>query len=74
MAVRKSTTAAKSAPAKAEQLTNKEIVLKKHKKAECLPVKTGFSVVDQVDDGSPVHAGLAKSEDDAWKLAAHAVL
>lgn len=73
MAGKKTTkTAVKAAPVKV--LSDEEIVKKKFKSAVCEPVKTGFCILDQLDEGSPVHAGLAKSEDDAWKLAAHAVL
>lgn len=71
MAIRK--TAAKSA-APAKVLSDKEIVKNKFKSSVCEPVKTGFCILDQKEKGFPVHAGLAKSKDDAWKLAAHAVL
>lgn len=73
MAKAKTTTAApKAAPVKV--LSDKEIVKKKFKSATCEPVKSGFCILDKVDEGSPVHAGIAKSESDAWKLAAHAVI
>ena len=64
--------ATEAAPAKV--LSDKDIVKKSYKKAVCEPVKTGFCILDHKDKGSPVHAGLAKSEKDAWKLAAHTVL
>jgi hypothetical protein len=73
MAGKKTTkTAVKAAPVKV--LSDKEIVKKKFKSATCEPVKDGFCILDQVDEGSPVHAGIARKESDAWKLAAHAVL
>lgn len=74
MAERKSTkkTASKAVPVKI--LSDKDIVKNKFKKAVCEPVKSGFCILDQVDEGSPVHAGLAKNEKDAWKLAARSVL
>ena len=75
MPAKKSTkkAATKAAP-KVLYLSDEQIVKKFHKKAVCEPVKSGFCILDQVDEGSPVHAGIAKKESDAWKLAAHAVL
>lgn len=72
MAESRSKKAANVAPSKVP--SNKQQVLKKHKSANCVSVKSRFCIMDKVDEGSPVHAGLAKSEGDAWKLAAHAVL
>lgn len=73
MAAKKSTKTATKA-ALQEVLSDKEIVLKKFKNAVCEPVKTGFCVLDNAKDGSPIHSGLAKTKENAWKLAARAVL
>ena len=70
-------TAKKAAPAKI--LSDKEIVLEKYPEAECKPLRNGY-IVAVFDEkygnniGKGVHSGLAKTEQDAWKLAAHAVL
>lgn len=74
MAEKKTTKKAASKAVPAKVLSDKQIVKNKFKSAECVPIKTGFCIMDQVDEGSPVHAGLAKSEDDAWKLAARTVI
>lgn len=72
MAAKRSSQKAEKTPT--ESLSNKEIVKQKFEDAYCLPVKNGCCIMNQVDEGSPVHAGLAKTEEDAWKLAAHAVM
>ena len=74
MAEKKTTKKAASKVVPSKVLSDKEIVKKKYKSAVCEPVKTGFCILDQVDEGSTVHAGIAKSEVDAGKLAAHAVI
>jgi hypothetical protein len=74
-------TAAKK-PVEVQSLSNQEIVLNKYILAACKPVKNGFCIFNQEDNdyalfdslGTPLHSGLAKTEQDAWKLAAHAVL
>ena len=67
--IKKRKSVAKAVPAKV--LSDQEIVLQKFKSAKCKPVKTGFCVFNR---DSPIHSGIAKSKDDAWKLAAHSVL
>lgn len=65
----------KTAPVKV--LSDKEIVLKKFKDAECMEAKIGlFHICTDCEESAPtaIHSGFAKSEGDAWKLAAHAVL
>ena len=39
--------------------------------AVCLSIKTGFVVFDAKKEGAPLHSGIASSESNAWKLAAH---
>ena len=63
--------AAKTAPAKA--LSDDQIVKNKHKKAECKELRGKFYIFCPEMEVA-VHSGLAKSESDAWKLAANAVL
>lgn len=56
--------------------TNKEVVLEKHPKAECIKFKTGYFHIG-IRSGKNVtlvHSGLAKNESDAWKKAAHEVM
>lgn len=53
-------------------LSDKEIVQEKYRFARTEKLKNRFCVFDK-KDGNPV-SGLAKSEKDAWKLAAHLVL
>jgi hypothetical protein len=74
--------AKKATVAPSKVLSNKEIVLQKYISADCKKVKDGFVICNQDQDGyalfdtngKPIHSGLAKTESDAWKLAAHAVL
>lgn len=65
---------AKAEPVKIQ--TNKEIVIEKHPKAECIKTKSGFFhiCVKSGKNTTPVHSGLAKNESDAWKKAAHEVM
>ena len=50
-------------------LSDKEKVLAVYDDAECLEAKERFYIFDA--DGEKILSGLAKSESDAWKLAAH---
>jgi hypothetical protein len=54
-------------------LSDKEIVLEKYPKASCINVKDKFAIFFYFEK-YPLRAGIAKSEQEAWKLAAHAVL
>ncbi len=54
-------------------LSDKEIVKNKFKSARAEKIKNCFCIFDK-KDGIPIHSGLAKSESNAWKLAAHSVL
>ena len=60
-----------TAPAKV--LSDKEIVQEKFKFAKPDKRKNCFCILDK-KDGVPIHSGLAKTESDAWKKAAHAVI
>lgn len=57
--------------------SEKDVVQEKFKKSKCVPVKTGFSIIKETPgkDKAPAYlfAGIAKSEKDAWKLAASAL-
>jgi hypothetical protein len=64
-------TAKPAAKTPVQYLSDKELVLKLEKDAVCLPLKDGFVVFDQEEKGVSLHSGIAKSEADAWKLAAH---
>ena len=58
-------------------LTDKEKVKKQVKDAECFKQKKGlYNICLKSQRGHiiPLHSGLAKTESDAWKLAAHAVI
>lgn len=70
----KKTTKAKAKPV--ESLSNKDIVIEKHPKAECIELKSGrFHIcIKSGKNINPVHSGLSKSESDAWKKAAHEVI
>ncbi len=75
MAPKKPTKKAESAHV--EVLSDKEIVLKQYDDAECWQFKVGrFVICTNMDGKEPtrLHSGLAGSESEAWKLAAHAVL
>jgi hypothetical protein len=80
MAEKKSKASAKKAAEPVAILSDKEIVLKKYPEAECINPevpnvgKIGFIIYQDKTDFRPVHSGIAKSEQEAWKLAAHAVL
>ena len=64
---------AKQEPAKV--LSDEEIVLEKYPDAECEDFEKGFLIcASDKEPLIPLHSGIAKSESDAWKLAAHQVL
>lgn len=65
---------ASKASAVKKPLSDKDQVLKIFKNSVCLPIKTGFVIFDQEEEGKALHSGLAKCESDAWKVAAHNLL
>jgi hypothetical protein len=71
MATKKATKAASTAPTKV--LSDKEIVLNSFKSARVEKLKNKFLILDK-KEGAPVCFGLAESESDAWKMAAHSIL
>jgi len=73
MAFKKTTKKAAVKVVPTKVLSDKEIVQAKFKSAKSEKLKNRFCILDK-KDGVPLHSGLAKSESDAWKLAAHAVL
>lgn len=64
----------KAAPKQPKIKSDKELVLQCVRDAECVEQKPGlFNIClkSQKGDIIKLHSGLAKSESDAWKLAAH---
>ncbi len=54
-------------------ISDKDLVKAKFKNARPEKLKNRFCILDK-KDGKPIHSGLAGSESNAWKLAAHSVL
>ena len=56
----------------AEVLSDKDQVKSKFKDSVISKVKTGFVVMSSGGiNGKALHSGIAKTESDSWKLAAH---
>lgn len=69
MAAKKPTKSAKNAEL-TKVLSDKEIVKKKFKNARVEKIKDKFFILDK-KDGEQIFTGLADSESNAWKRAAH---